>query len=70
MTNKEPPLIADVIASCGRMLTLDELAELLTISPKTLYARVRSGSIPVTRIGASIRFDPLVASEWLRRQTL
>jgi excisionase family DNA binding protein len=48
------------------MLTPAKLAELLALSPKTLYARVKAGTIPSIRIGGSIRFDPAVTANWLQ----
>lgn len=48
-----------------RLLTPDELAGLLVLSPKTLYARVKAGTIPVVRLGSAIRFDPKKICAWI-----
>jgi Helix-turn-helix domain len=64
-----PLPIADVIESFGRMLTVEDLAPLLNSSPKTLYKRAKAGTMPVTRIGGSITFDPVLTAKWLRDQT-
>lgn len=70
MTNDNAPRsIAETIEQFGRMLTIEDLALLLALSPKTLYARSKRGSIPVTRIGSSIRFDPYLTAEWVRERT-
>jgi excisionase family DNA binding protein len=66
--NAENHSVADTIAGFGRLLTPDELAPFLALSPKTIYSRVRSGSMPAIRIGASIRFDPVETAAWLRSQ--
>jgi excisionase family DNA binding protein len=51
------------------MLTVKELAPLLAMSPKTLYARVERGTLPAVRSGSLIRFDPYLTAEWLRSQS-
>jgi excisionase family DNA binding protein len=63
------PSIADVIENFDHMLTIEELAELIQFAPKTLYSKVKRGSIPVTRLGGSLRFDPKRTADWLRDQT-
>lgn len=52
-----------------RMLTIDELANLLALSPKTLYAKAKAGTIPVTRLAGALRFDPALIADWLRDRT-
>jgi excisionase family DNA binding protein len=61
--------IADQIEKKDHMLTIEELASMLQFSPKTLYAKVKAGTIPVARLGGSLRFDPKLTSEWLRART-
>lgn len=53
----------------ARMLTVDELAEMLAISPKTLYAKAKAGTIPVTRLAGALRFDPALIADWLQERT-
>jgi excisionase family DNA binding protein len=62
--------IIEKIKSTNHMMTVDELANLIQISGKTLYAKVKAGTIPATRIAGSIRFDPSLIAEWLERQTV
>jgi len=62
----EPSSVIEAIRQHRRMLTPAKLAELLALSPKTLYARVKAGTIPSIRIGGSIRFDPAVTANWLQ----
>lgn len=46
MYSDTPKSIAGTIASFRRLLTVDELAPLLSLSPKTLYKRVEAGTMP------------------------
>jgi excisionase family DNA binding protein len=46
--------------------TVDELAALLEMSPKTLYKMAKSEKIPAIRIDGMIRFDPAHSADWLR----
>jgi excisionase family DNA binding protein len=48
------------------LLTVDQLSELLAASPKSIYAWVKQGRLPVVRLGASVKFDPFVIAKWLR----
>jgi excisionase family DNA binding protein len=57
--------ITDQLRSKKRLMTPDEVADLLAISPKTIYARVKAGTIPSFHIGSSIRFDPAKIAQWL-----
>ncbi|MBB6144740.1 excisionase family DNA binding protein [Silvibacterium bohemicum] len=62
--------VIEKIKSTGHMMTVDELSDLISISSKTLYAKVKAGTIPATRIAGSIRFDPALVADWLERQTV
>ena len=48
------------------LLTVQDLASLLTTSSSGVYSRVARGQIPgALRIGRSLRFDPRVIAKWL-----
>lgn len=64
--DQEPVSIATQIERCESLITPAQLALLLALSPKTIYAMAKSGSLPVVRFGTSIRFDPSDTSRWLR----
>jgi excisionase family DNA binding protein len=49
------------------MVTVEELANLLSVSERHIYALVHDGQIPHLRIGTAVRFDPLVLCAWLER---
>jgi excisionase family DNA binding protein len=49
-------------------LTTPELADVVHLSPKKIYALAAKRLIPSYRIRGSIRFDPHRVAEWLRSQ--
>lgn len=57
--------IAEEIAGLKEALTIEQLARMLNLSPKTLYKQVKSGRLPAYRIGASVRLDPARTAVWL-----
>jgi excisionase family DNA binding protein len=66
---EEPSSIATQIARHEGMLKPSALAILLAVSPKTVYAWVKAGTLPACILGASIRFDPFDTAEWVRART-
>ena len=61
--------IADRIEKLDHMLTAEELGGYTGQSRKTIYAKAKAGSIPVTRMDGAIRFDPALIAEYLRENT-
>lgn len=57
------------LARCDRLLTAKELADILTISPKTLYNYVTRGMIPYFKIESNVRFRARDVAEWLRQHS-
>jgi excisionase family DNA binding protein len=55
--------------SVTRLLTPDDVAELLRLSKTTVYRLCRRGEIPTLRIGGSLRVDPDALDGWIRRQS-
>lgn len=49
-----------------RIYTVEDLAELLDCSPKTIYSQVGQGAIPHGRVGRLIRFHADVIEAWLK----
>jgi excisionase family DNA binding protein len=64
-----PSSIATTIERHRGMLTPAKLAALLAVSPKSIYAWVKAGTLPACLLGASIRFDPVDTAAWLRAKT-
>ena len=42
----------------GALLTVEQMADCLQISPRSIHRLVLAGRIPVIRLGRSVRFDP------------
>ena len=57
------------LARCDRLLTAKELADILAISPKTLYNYVTRGMIPYFKIESNVRFRAREVAEWLRKHS-
>jgi len=49
----------------GSLLTLKEVAELLRLTPQTLYKMLKQGSIPAVRVGSQWRFEQEKVRQWL-----
>jgi len=65
---KEPLSLIERIKNMDHAMTADELAEILAVSPVTIFKHAKAGRIPSFRIGTCVRFDPHSVAEWLRRQ--
>ncbi len=50
------------------LMTPDEAAGALTISPRKLWAMTNCGEIPCVRIGRSVRYDPDDLRLWIEEQ--
>lgn len=50
----------------NRLLTVKELAALLSVSDKTIYAYVSRNLIPYLKIESSVRFRPRAIAAWLQ----
>lgn len=64
----EPNDIFERLAHQQQLLTAKELANLLAVSPKTIYSYVSRNMIPYFKIEANVRFRARDISEWLRRR--
>jgi excisionase family DNA binding protein len=51
-----------------RLLTPDELAEMLAIPRSQIYRLAREGDLPAVRLGRYVRFDEEEVREWLTVQ--
>lgn len=51
-----------------RLLTYEQLAHALQLSPGTLRNWVSQQYIPYVKIGRAVRFDPVAIQHWLRKR--
>ena len=56
----------ETVENWHSLLTVEEFAELTSISPKTLYRYIKLRKLPAIRIGGCIRLNPKTTAEWLR----
>jgi len=56
----------ETIENWGKLLTVEQLGELTSISPKTLYRYIKLRKIPFIKIGNCIRLCPKAIAAWLR----
>lgn len=61
--NKAPETPADIFGE--KLVTAEELAEVLRITPSALKKRVSRKQIPFIRIGLCVRFRPSKIAQWL-----
>lgn len=47
------------------VMTIDQVANYLQLHKQVVYRHVKNGNIPVSRIGATIRFKKSVIDAWL-----
>lgn len=48
-----------------KLLTADEVAELLSVGRSTVHDWARAGALPAYRVGRVVRFDPDLLERWL-----
>jgi excisionase family DNA binding protein len=51
-------------------LTVTTVAKALGCHPITVYRWVDAGTIPFSRIGSRIKFDPPTIADWLDRRSV
>jgi len=51
-----------------KLLTLQQLSELLQVKSSTIYKWAHYGYIPVVKLGCGIRFRPEKVDEWLKKR--
>ncbi len=50
------------------LLTVNEVAKLLRLSPQTLYKMLEQGTIPAVKVGCQWRFERTKIRAWLAEQ--
>ena len=52
----------------GRLLTLEETAEILSVSKPTLYRILGTNELPWVRVGSNRRIDPQDLQQYIKNQ--
>ena len=52
------------------LMTVEEVANYLRVTKKTIYRLLKRGSIPSTKVGYQWRFDRVLIDEWLQRSSV
>jgi excisionase family DNA binding protein len=47
------------------MLTINDLAAYLRLSPSTIYKLAKAGKLPGRKVGGAWRFQKIVIDQWL-----
>lgn len=62
------PKIIQALEARDEAMRARELAKLLGVTRQHVYKMAAEGVIPSFRVGSSVRFDPALVAEWLRRK--
>ena len=68
ITNVGANDIFDRLGNHEKLLTVKELAGILSISQKTIYSYVARNMIPYIKIQSSVRFRPKHIASWLSQR--
>jgi len=52
------------------LMTVEEVADYLRVTKKTIYRLLRQGKIPATKVGHQWRFDKAAIDKWLQRSSV
>ena len=65
-----------IVGIIGRMSTLAkplldvrEAADVLSVSPRTVYGLIERGDLPAYRVGGQLRLSLVVLEDWLRQHS-
>lgn len=54
-----------------KLLTVQQVAELIQVAPITIYKWISAGKIPYTKLpSGSVRFDPDKLQNWINNRTV
>ncbi len=68
MQKEATSVLVENLEKRQRALKVSEVADLLQVSPMTIYRAAKDGSLPSFKVGSSLRFDPRAIIAWLKRQ--
>ncbi len=70
MSGEQPKSSPPAGPDYPEIMTIDQAAEYLQLHKQVVYRHVRQGTIPASRIGATIRFKKSVIDAWLEDSAL
>lgn len=68
MAEEAPRSLLTHLARKKEPMTVAQLATYLHISKRSVYNAIQNDSLPVIRIGSTIRLDPVHVARWLRKR--
>ena len=60
--------IVEQIAARKKALRIPELADMLGMSKRGLYAMVKDGRLPAIKIGDTVVLDPKTTAAWVQKR--
>jgi len=57
--------LVEILDSCANLITVNQLAALLTKHQQTVYKWMRQGKIPFIRVEGRVGFDPSTIANWI-----
>ncbi len=54
----------------AKFMTVQEVADYLRVTEKTIYRLIKRGSIPATKVGHNWRFDKVAIDMWLQQNSV
>jgi len=54
----------------AKLMTVDEVADYLRVTEKTIYRLLKQGKIPAAKVGNQWRFDTTLVDEWLQQNSV
>jgi len=64
----QPFNVVSHLESAGRLLSVDEVAEILSLSKYTIYRMAQKRQIPSLMLGGTRKFDPSTLIAWLAKK--
>lgn len=49
-----------------KLMTIEQLSELISVKKKTIYDWTHRGTIPCVKVGRLLRFDPNEIERWIK----
>jgi len=64
----QPAVVRPEVGGIRRLLTPEDVADLLSSTRQAVIKKARLGTIPSFKLGKAVRFYPAAIDAWLRQQ--